>query len=82
MTGTTPIRYLGAALAASLLLAAAAGAQSNDADLASISLGELLNLQVSSAAKYEQSTHEAPASVTVITDANTRRYGYLTLAQA
>ena len=42
-------------------------------------LDSLLNLRVSSAAKYAQTTTEAAASVTVITAEDIRRYGYRTL---
>lgn len=44
-------------------------------------LEELLNLNVSSASKYEQTTRESPASVTIISSEEIKRYGYNTLAE-
>ncbi|MBT5055200.1 MAG: TonB-dependent receptor [Gemmatimonadetes bacterium] len=46
------------------------------------SLEDLLDLQISTAAMHEQSTREAPASVTVITAADIEQRGYVTLADA
>jgi iron complex outermembrane receptor protein len=48
-------------------------------DIQDISLDSLLNIQISTAAKYEQKSHEAPASVTIITSEDMERYGYRTL---
>ena len=42
-------------------------------------LDSLLNVRVSAAARYEQTVAEAPASVTIITAGDIRRYGYRTL---
>lgn len=42
--------------------------------------GELLNTKVSTAARFEQNIHEAPASVTIITSEEIARYGYQTLS--
>lgn len=39
-------------------------------------LDSLLNLQISSVAKYDQTTQEAPASVTLLTHEDIRNYGY------
>jgi outer membrane receptor for ferrienterochelin and colicins len=44
------------------------------------SLESLLDIQVSSAAKYAQSISRAPASVTLITSDDIEQYGYQTLA--
>src|SRR5689334_836875 len=38
--------------------------------------------RVSGASRYEQDTREAPASVTIITAEDIRRFGYRTLAEA
>ena len=52
-------------------------------DLKKLSLEELMNIEVEtvySASKYEQKITEAPSSVTIITSADIRKYGYRTLA--
>jgi iron complex outermembrane receptor protein len=49
-------------------------------DLMSMSLEKLLEVEVYGASKYAQKTSEAPASVTIITAADIRNYGYHTLA--
>lgn len=43
------------------------------------SLDSLLNVKISAAAKYEQTSSEAPASVTIITSEDIERYGYRTV---
>ncbi len=43
-------------------------------------LEEMLNMTVSTAAKYEQNVSEAPSSVEIITSEDIDRYGYQTLA--
>lgn len=65
-------------LAFSVLLVGAGSlwAQSENADS---SLAALLDQRVSSALKYEQSIHDAPASVTIVTSAEIERFGYRTL---
>lgn len=54
-------------------------AQEPDSALAAISLDELLNLKISTAAKYEQTVSDAPASVTIVTAADLAAYGHETL---
>ena len=39
----------------------------DEADINAVSLEDLLNTKISTAAKYEQTTSQAPASVTIIT---------------
>jgi iron complex outermembrane receptor protein len=54
-------------------------------DLASLELEQLVELPVefvSGVSKYEQSIRQAPASVTVLTAADIRNYGWRTLADA
>jgi outer membrane receptor for ferrienterochelin and colicins len=51
-------------------------------NLGAVTLEELLNTQISTAAKYEQTSSQAPASVTIITSEDIERYGYRTLDEA
>jgi outer membrane receptor for ferrienterochelin and colicin len=45
------------------------------------SLKKLLEMQISTAAKYDQTVSEAPASVTIITSEEIERFGYRTLEE-
>lgn len=56
-------------------------AQEMEAEVDSLSLESLLDIEISAASKYDQTTREAPASVSVITSEDIRRYGYRTLAE-
>ena len=69
-------------LAVCTLAAATWGAESNAGDLAELSLEELLKVEVVSASRYAQTLAEAPASVTVIDEAELRQHGYRNLAEA
>ena len=57
-------------------------AQEKLEDVNELSLDELLDIPISTAAKYEQTAREAPSSVTVITAEDIECYGYKTLADA
>jgi iron complex outermembrane receptor protein len=54
-------------------------AQETQQDILGIQLVDLLDVKISTAAKYEQAISEAPASVTIITSEDIERYGYRTL---
>jgi len=59
---------------------ATAVGQTGSQDLSDASLEELSHIQVYSASKHLQSASQAPASVTVITEDEIKRYGYRNLA--
>src|SRR6185369_11256538 len=53
-----------------------------DKDLTELSLEALLDIEVPTvfgASKFEQTTMEAPSSITVVTSEDIKRYGYRTL---
>lgn len=50
-------------------------------DINDISLESLLDVEISTAAKYEQNIGEVPASVQVITAEDIKKYGFVTIAQ-
>lgn len=49
-------------------------------DLTQLPIEELMSIQVTTASKFPQKTMEAPSSVTIITAADIKTYGYRTLA--
>jgi len=51
-------------------------------DIEFMSLDSLMSIQVSAASKYDQTSLEAPASVTILTSDDIRRYGWRTLEDA
>lgn len=68
----------GTALALGCLLSVPAGA----ADLSGLALEDLLQIDVVSASRFEQSVAEAPATVSVIGEEELRSHGYRNLAEA
>lgn len=60
-------------------------AERSSPDLTELSVEELMNVRVATvygASKYEQKVTEAPASVSIVTAEEIKRYGYRTLADA
>lgn len=73
--------YVGACMVAALTLGAVARA--DDSDLATLSLEQLMDMNVHSvygASKYEQRVTRAPSSISIVTAEEIRRFGYTNLA--
>ena len=69
-------------LIAAFLMPASPAFAADAADLASLSLEDLLSVEVSGASRLAQSVEQAPASVTVIAEEELRGHGYRTLGEA
>jgi outer membrane receptor for ferrienterochelin and colicins len=59
-----------------------AAADPSNADLNALTLDQLMQVQVVGAALHPQTLQDAPASVTIVTAEDIRRYGYRTLGEA
>jgi len=80
MAGCAPA-VLAAALVCGAALPMQAAAHNHTPDeLTSLSIEELLSIEVYSASKFTQKTMEAPSAVTVVTAEDIRNYGHRTLA--
>jgi outer membrane receptor for ferrienterochelin and colicins len=73
-------RLLGLCVALCLSAVGAAAQTLTADDVATMSLQDLLAVQVSTASKFPQEVREAPASITIITAEEIQRYGHRTLA--
>src|SRR5215469_5790964 len=82
--GILPVSAFWSNLIALLLSFSAAAdtgtASSQTPDYADMDISELMNIEVVSASKFQQTASEAPSSVTVITSEEIKLYGYRTLA--
>ncbi|HZX25858.1 MAG TPA: TonB-dependent receptor [Telluria sp.] len=76
------LRPRSVALAAAVLTSASAFAQGSPtvADLTAVPFEQLVNMEVYSASRFVQKASEAPSTVTVITAADIRAFGWRTLA--
>ena len=74
-----PVGVVAAGMCALMWLAAVNSAR---ADAFTQSLDALLNTTINAASKYEQTTRDAPASVTILTSEDIERYGWRTIDKA
>ena len=75
-----PARRAAQLAAAALLLWAMAGSAPAQADIAQLSLEQLMQMEVRTASRYAQTVLEAPAVVSVVTAEDIRLFGYRSLA--
>ena len=65
-----------------LLFSFSAAAAESNADLAELSLEDLMNTEVTSVSKKAQSKHDTAAAITVITSEDLRRGGFTSVPEA
>lgn len=65
-----------------LFLTSLSYSQLEDFGVTNISLDSLLNVKISSASKYWQTTFEAPSSVSIISGEEIEKFGYQTIGEA
>ena len=78
-----PGRWLGALLCAAFLCMSPRAAERDEdskRDLTQLDLEQLMSLDVETASRFPQKRSEAPSSVTVVSSADIKAYGYRTLA--
>src|SRR5687767_6727606 len=76
------IRVIAAAVCVPLVLAAAAGAQTDPRDLKTMSIEQLMAIDVTLATREPESVRRTAAAITVITGDDIRRAGVTTIADA
>jgi iron complex outermembrane receptor protein len=74
-------RRVAALLALPAAVLAAGAAKADDERLDDLDLVKLLNVEVSTATKTAETLDDAPAIIQVVTQADIRRWGYLTVAE-
>ncbi|MDH3733681.1 MAG: TonB-dependent receptor [Gemmatimonadota bacterium] len=75
------VRWASTIVVACLFLAEGGVAQEVESRMSTLGLDSLLNVQVTTASKYGQTTREAPASVSIVTAEDIQRFGYRSLAE-
>src|SRR5580704_15893411 len=75
-------RFLGTVVLMACVARAQDPADASSGGLDALTLEELLQVKVQGAALHPQTLRDAPASVTILTAEDIRKYGYRTLGEA